>query len=373
MSHAQKISPEVKARAVRMVQEHQEDYPSVTAEIKALKAKVRRLEGDNAILKAATTSSWENSTPEPVDHGLHRRPTGRGSRGRVDLPSCASRAAGSRHEPTGRGSTPTVRPHPCRRVVMDAIIATAGTPEGLYGRRKMTLVPAPAGPPGLLRHHRPAHENPGQERDPTRQRPRTTIPAKDGTRVGDLLNRTSPRRHPTGSGSRISPTYRSWPVCLCLFVVDVLAQRIVAWHGATDSARSWCWSRSGWRRGTATGTGHPVVAGELVHHHDAGSQYTSLRFAEHLPSKVTRPRSEPSATPTTSARWSRSSVCSRPSASAPTSSTPGRSGPWQTSSTPPQAGSTGGTTGARTARSDAHPGKFEQAHYAALTTMEQPV
>jgi transposase-like protein len=55
MSHAQKISPEVKARAVRMVQEHQEEYPSVTAEIKALKAKVRRLEGDNAILKAATT------------------------------------------------------------------------------------------------------------------------------------------------------------------------------------------------------------------------------------------------------------------------------------------------------------------------------
>lgn len=89
-----KISPEVKARAVRMVQEHQQDYPSVTAaaqavakqlglgretvrrwvvdaeidagarpgttsaehaEIKALKARVRRLEEDNAILKAATT------------------------------------------------------------------------------------------------------------------------------------------------------------------------------------------------------------------------------------------------------------------------------------------------------------------------------
>ena len=26
-----KISPEVKARALRMVQEHQQDYPSVTA------------------------------------------------------------------------------------------------------------------------------------------------------------------------------------------------------------------------------------------------------------------------------------------------------------------------------------------------------
>lgn len=89
-----KISPELKERAVRMVQEHRQDYPSVTAaagavakqlglgretvrrwvadaqvdagtragttaaehaEIKALKAKVRRLEEDNAILKAATT------------------------------------------------------------------------------------------------------------------------------------------------------------------------------------------------------------------------------------------------------------------------------------------------------------------------------
>jgi transposase-like protein len=88
-----KINPEVKARAVRMVQEHQQDYPSATAaaravarqlglgretvrrwvvdaevdagerpgvsstelaEIKALKAKVRRLEEDNAILRSAT-------------------------------------------------------------------------------------------------------------------------------------------------------------------------------------------------------------------------------------------------------------------------------------------------------------------------------
>lgn len=29
--------------------------------------------------------------------------------------------------------------------------------------------------------------------------------------------------------------------------------------------------------------GHPVVPGELIHHHDAGpSQYTALRFTEHL-------------------------------------------------------------------------------------------
>jgi transposase len=88
-----KIDPEVRARAVRLVNEHLSEYPSLTAaaeavakqvgvakesvrrwvlqaqvdagdrdgrtseelaEIKALKAKVRRLEDDNAILKAAT-------------------------------------------------------------------------------------------------------------------------------------------------------------------------------------------------------------------------------------------------------------------------------------------------------------------------------
>jgi putative transposase len=28
--------------------------------------------------------------------------------------------------------------------------------------------------------------------------------------------------------------------------------------------------------------GHPVTPGELVHHADAGSRYTSIRFTEHL-------------------------------------------------------------------------------------------
>ena len=91
---AKRIDPELKARAVRLVVEHQQEYPSMNAaavavakklglghetvrrwvvqsevdagdragrtseelaEIKALKARVRRLEEDNAILKAATT------------------------------------------------------------------------------------------------------------------------------------------------------------------------------------------------------------------------------------------------------------------------------------------------------------------------------
>jgi transposase InsO family protein len=65
------------------------------------------------------------------------------------------------------------------------------------------------------------------------------------------------------------------------FIVDVFAQLIVAWHAATDKRtdlvltplRIALWDRHR--------QGHPVIGGELVHHHDAG-QYTSIRFTEHL-------------------------------------------------------------------------------------------
>ena len=99
-----KISPEVKARAVRMVREHQQDYPSVTAaalavakqlglgretvrrwvvqaevdgggrpgvssedhaEIKRLKAENRRLREDVEILQAATTFFAGALDPRP--------------------------------------------------------------------------------------------------------------------------------------------------------------------------------------------------------------------------------------------------------------------------------------------------------------------
>ncbi len=139
-----KISPEVKARAVRMVTGHQQEYASVTAaaaavakqlglgretvrgwvvdaevdagtragttsaeqaEIKALKAKVRRLEEDNAILKVATTffvgeldsrnrRSWPSSTPSAP----------RAMRSSRSVGSCPSRAARSPHERTWRGA-----------------------------------------------------------------------------------------------------------------------------------------------------------------------------------------------------------------------------------------------------------------------------
>jgi transposase InsO family protein len=65
-------------------------------------------------------------------------------------------------------------------------------------------------------------------------------------------------------------------------VVDVCAQRIVGWHAATPKVtdlvlnplRIALWDRD--RQGT------PVEPGQLVHHSDAGSRYTSIRFTEHL-------------------------------------------------------------------------------------------
>ena len=62
----------------------------------------------------------------------------------------------------------------------------------------------------------------------------------------------------------------------------MFAQRIVAWHTSTSKAtdlvmiplRMALWQRDR--------EGHPVVPGELIQHSDAGSQYTSLRFTEHL-------------------------------------------------------------------------------------------
>ena len=66
------------------------------------------------------------------------------------------------------------------------------------------------------------------------------------------------------------------------FIVDVFAQLIVGWHAATHKRTDLVLvplQIALWDRDRA---GHPVEAGKLLHHNDAGSQYTSIRFTEHL-------------------------------------------------------------------------------------------
>lgn len=123
-----RIDPKVNERCVRLVLETLPQYPSLTAaaeavarregvgkesvrrwvdqaqidggqrhgatseelpEIKELRARVRRLEEDNEILRRASFSSRGNSTPAFADRRVHRRAAGRGPRGRVDLPGPA--------------------------------------------------------------------------------------------------------------------------------------------------------------------------------------------------------------------------------------------------------------------------------------------
>lgn len=66
------------------------------------------------------------------------------------------------------------------------------------------------------------------------------------------------------------------------FIVDVYAQRIVAWHASMTKVTDLVMAplrMALWQRDHE---GHPVEASELIHHSDAGSQYTSIRFTEHL-------------------------------------------------------------------------------------------
>lgn len=73
------------------------------------------------------------------------------------------------------------------------------------------------------------------------------------------------------------------------FVVDVFAQRVMAWHAASTKdvdlvmtpIRMATWQRER--------EGHPVLPGQLIGHADAGSQYTAVRFTEHLELERIRP------------------------------------------------------------------------------------
>lgn len=168
-------------------------------------------------------------------------------------------------------------------VLTDALIAAQGTPEGLYGRRKMT-------------HHlrRQGHQvafctvdrlmrDLGMTGVRRGKRLRTTIPAKDGHRAGDLLNRDFTAPAPNTCWVADFTYVRTWAGFVYVaFILDVFAQRIVGWHAATDKRtdlvltplRIALWDRN--RHGT------PIEPRQLLHHSDAGSQYTSIRFTEHL-------------------------------------------------------------------------------------------
>ena len=119
---------------------------------------------------------------------------------------------------------------------------------------------------------------------------RTTTPAKDGQRAQDLLDRNFTAEAPNRVWVTDFTYVRSWAgFCYVAFIVDVFAQLIVAWHAATSKTTELVMTpllMALWQRGRE---GRPAQPGELIHHSDAGSQYTSIRFTEHLTLEGIRP------------------------------------------------------------------------------------
>jgi transposase InsO family protein len=184
---------------------------------------------------------------------------------------------------SGTGRRPVAARIMSDAVVIDALLATVGTPEGLYGRRKMTaflrrqgLAVASCTVDRLMRDLGLSGVRRGR-------RVRTTIPGKDGQRAGDLLNRAFTAPAPNRVWIADFTYVRAWTGFVYVaFVVDVFAQRIIAWHASTSKTTDLVLTpvrMATWQRAH---DGQPVTRGQLIHHHDAGSQYTALRFTEHL-------------------------------------------------------------------------------------------
>jgi transposase InsO family protein len=158
------------------------------------------------------------------------------------------------------------------------------TPEGLYGRRKMTALirrtTIPAASRGAVDRAMRALGLSGIRRD---KGVRTTIPSKDGIRAGDLLNRDFTAPKPDHTWVMDFTYCRTWAGWVYVaFIVDVYSQRIVAWHAQTTKhvelvmipLRMALWERAR--------DGHPIQPAQLRAHSDAGSQYVSLAYTDKL-------------------------------------------------------------------------------------------
>lgn len=112
---------------------------------------------------------------------------------------------------------------------------------------------------------------------------RTTIRSADGVRAGDLLNRQFRADEPNRVWVTDFTYVRTWAGWVyVVFIIDVFSRKIVAWHASmsktvdlvTIPLRMALWQRNR--------DGNPVKAAELIHHSDAGSQYTSVTLTEKL-------------------------------------------------------------------------------------------
>jgi transposase InsO family protein len=161
-------------------------------------------------------------------------------------------------------------------------------PEILYGRRKMTdwlnRQLTAEGRPLVSKHTVDRLMRGEGMRGLVRGRGvRTTIPAKaDARRAGDLLERRFSAEAPNRAWVTDFTFVATWAGFVYVaFAVDLFSRAIVGWSAATVKDVAFvesCLRMALWRRDH---TGRPVHSG-LIHHSDAGSQYTAVRFTETL-------------------------------------------------------------------------------------------
>lgn len=157
-------------------------------------------------------------------------------------------------------------------------------PEVLYGRRKMTAWLARNGFPNVSKHtvNRLMRDE-GMNGLVRGRSTKTTVPAKTGgVRAGDLLNRVFTSPHPNHAWVTDFTYIRTWcGFVYVAFAIDLYSRAVVGWSASTTKDVGFveqCLAMALWRRDH---TDRPVPAG-MIHHSDAGSQYTSVRFTETL-------------------------------------------------------------------------------------------
>ena len=111
---------------------------------------------------------------------------------------------------------------------------------------------------------------------------RTTVQDKDGVRAADLVK----RQFAAGAPNRLwvaDFTYVStWAATVYVaFAIDVFSRKIVGWRASTSKETDLVLDAID--QGLRSRRYRPSLEmDKLVHHSDAGSQYTSFRFTQHL-------------------------------------------------------------------------------------------
>jgi putative transposase len=115
-----------------------------------------------------------------------------------------------------------------------------------------------------------------------RTKTRTTVADPTHERATDLVHRDFTAPAPNRVWVADFTEVVTWAGLVYIaFVVDVYSRAILGWHAATNKRAPLvvqAMKMALWRRDHA---GHAIQKG-LIHHSDAGSQYTSFRFTAHL-------------------------------------------------------------------------------------------